>query len=199
MTSAGDEQPEGVDIGTGEAAHTFGLALGTEFTFRASPGLGMHTDLKRPKGHPDGPTPTDSPHKKRTRTTVGNANEIPSPSLLFPPSLTEPSSATDDVFGAKTMHTKSLNTTPDPGSLFSFWQQESGESRINRNHQDFEELSESREKRELEEERMKGMRKDRQRVGNRERQQRQRDKMREIRVAAGWKPFQKRVSLGFLS
>jgi hypothetical protein len=160
----------------------------------------MHTDLKRPKGHPDGPTPTNSPQKKCTRTTVENAKELPSPSLLFPPNLMEPSSATDDVFVVKTTHTEPLNkTTPEPGSLFSFWQQESGESRINRNHRDFEELSESREKRELEEERMKGMQKDRQRVGNRERQQRQRDKMREIRVAAGWKPFQKRVSLGFLS
>jgi hypothetical protein len=57
----------------------------------------------------------------------------------------------------------------------------------------------SRKKRELEEERMEGMRKDRRRVGEREQQQRHRDKIREVRLANGWRPFQKRVSLQFLS
>jgi len=45
---------------------------------------------------------------------------------------------------------------------------------------------------------MKAMREDRRRVDDRERQQRHRDKVQERRVANGWKPNQKRVSLLFL-
>jgi hypothetical protein len=183
------EQLDSIDTGTGETVPTFGLALGTEFTFHASirsPAPTVDFHLKCSKGHPDGPTPTNSSQKKRTCTTVENVDNLPSPLLLFPLSSTEPSYATDDVFGPKTTDTKSSGVTPpEPGTLFSFWKQESKDSRIERDKQDFEELVKCREKQELEEERTKAMQKDRQRVGKRERQQRHRDKIQEIRVANG--------------
>ena len=188
--------------------NTFDLAQGIEFTFRASIGsMGESNiatgvrDLKRLKGHPDGPTPANSPQKKRTRAVASNADDLPSPLLLFTVPLASAGlpSINQDIFGTKTAATKSSDAAdPEPGTLFSFWKWESAENTVERNHRDFEELTRTREKRELEEERMKAMREDRRRVDDRERQQRHRDKVQERRVANGWKPNQKRVSLLFL-
>jgi hypothetical protein len=137
-------------------------------------------ERKRAKGHPDGPTPTSSPRKKRTRTTTIDDTSLPQPSLLFPPSQSStipPSSRSSDIFGIHRNNT-----------LTSYWKVETLEEKTERNHRDFEELSQTREAREREEERASAIRRDRQRMHDRERQQKHRDGIREIKVANGWKP-----------
>jgi len=115
----------------------------------------------------DGLTPSNSSQKKHTHTAIENVDRSPSPSLLFPPNSTEPSSAADDVFGPKIAHNKSLNGDPSkPGTLFNYWQPESGDSKIERNHHNFEELMTSRKKCELKEEKRKEIQKDQWRVVN---------------------------------
>jgi len=120
-------------------------------------------NMKRPKGHPDGPTPANSPQKKRVRVTVQDVPDLPSPRLLFPSAATKSPSPENDVFG-----TKALNSPRDSGStagtLFSFWQRESVEEKTERDYRDLEELRKTREQRKLAEDRMVAMRKDRQRA-----------------------------------
>jgi hypothetical protein len=149
--------------------------------------------MKRPKGHPDGPTPANSPQKKRVRATVQDVPDLPSPRLLFPSAATKSPSPENDVFG-----TKAPNGPRESGSmagtLFSFWQCESIEEKTERDYRDLEELRKTREQRKLAEDRMVAMRKDRRRALDRERQQVHRDKVRDLKVANGWKPGQKRVS-----
>lgn len=149
--------------------------------------------MKRPKGHPDGPTPANSPQKKRVRTTVDDVAHMPSPQLLFPSAATKSVSPENDVFSTMApKDPREFGSTA--GTLFSFWQRESVEEKTEHHYRDLEELRKTREQRTLAEDRMVAMRKDRQRALDRERQQVHRDKVRDRKVANGWKPGQKRVS-----
>lgn len=184
----------------------FAIAHNTKFTFKvpltSAPlsditSLGNICNLKRIKGHLDGPIVTlgNSPQKKRTWVDVGT-KDLPLPSLLFPPSVPEPLSASNDVFGPSRPEAEpSSDSAHTPGSLFTFWHRESAEEKTERNSQEFEELSKTREQRELSAERAEAMRKARQRAGDCERQQRHRDLIHNMKVASGWKPNQKHVSL----
>jgi len=173
---------------------------GFEFTFQAPldhtvsadlPRTVTDINLKRPKGHPDGPTPASSPQKKRIR--VPDTNCTPLPALFFPPSSGATSSASSDVFGSEADVTDGTDSTS--GTLFSFWQREMPQDRAERNHRGFEELSTTRETRALTEERNKAMQKSRQRTQDRQRQQKHRAVVRNRMIASGWKPNQKRISL----
>ena len=184
------------------------LAHGIDFTFRAS-GIavlkadiseantyGESQNMKRSKDHPDAPTPANSPQKKRVRKESGDVVDLPSPQLLFPSVATKSSSKSssneNDVFGP-TAH-KAKQGSQAIGTLFHFWGQESIEEKTDRDHRGFEELRTTREQRELEEDRKTAMKRDRRRAYDRERQQEHREKVRERKVANGWKPGQKRVS-----
>lgn len=152
-------------------------------------------DLKHPKGHPNGPTPQNSPQKKRTRVKAADTSSPPPPKLLFPQPLSEPSTVKDDVFGSASIQTALGGGKTRDGTLFSFWTNESEEEKTKRNCQDFEELRNTHERREFEDARMKAKQKDRERACARQRQSTRRDKVRNLKVANGWKPTQKRVSL----
>jgi hypothetical protein len=103
-----------------------------------------------------------------------------------------------DVFGGIEPNTNlSDDTAPPAGTLFYFWSKESIADRVERNHRGFEELSQTREARELADERDRAFKRYRQRAGDRARQQRHRDVIREQKIASGWKPNQKRVSSDF--
>jgi hypothetical protein len=153
--------------------------------------------MKRSKGHPDAPTPANSPQKKRVCKELDDIVDLPSPQLLFPSAATksssESSSNENDVFGIAT-HKTTKQVSPEIGTLLHFWSQESIEEKTDRDHQGFEELRTTRERRELEEDRMTAMKKDWQRAHDREQQQEHREKVQERKVANGWKPGQKRVS-----
>lgn len=141
-------------------------------------------ERKRAKGHLDRPMPTSSPQKKRTRIATVDNTSLPQPSLLFPPSQSSTVPLSSDVFGIHRNNT-----------LTSYWKVETLEEKTERNHRDFEELSRTREERERQEERASAIQQDRQKMHDQERQQKHRDGIREIKVANGWKPHQKRVSI----
>ena len=152
---------------------------GAEFTFRvpvqepvddaafvelARTATASDRSLKRPKGHPDGPTPASSPQKKRIRAP--DTDHLPLPSLLFPLSSVAPSSIGSDVFGSEANVTD--DTTSTNGTLFSFWPWETAQDRAERDSCEFEELRMTRETQALTEERDKATREARQRVSDRE-------------------------------
>jgi len=169
-------------------------------------------ELKRAKGHPDAPTPSNSPQKKRVHTAADMTIDAPPP-LLFqsvkqdfthvdrnaltatpivsPPQLSPKpeSSPASDVFN----NDSDQSTTRRDGTLMSFWKPETAEEKRQRNHRDFEELSRTREKRELEDARTKALRADRTRIRNKQRQQAHRTAVCDIKISNGWKPNQKRV------
>jgi hypothetical protein len=124
---------------------------------------------------------------------VRDVADLPSSQLLFPSATTKLPSPENDVFGTKAPKgpRESGSTV---GTLFSFWQRESVEEKTERHYRDLEELWKTREQRKLAEDRMVAMQKDRRRTLDRERQQVHRDKVRDLKVANGWKPGQKRVS-----
>jgi hypothetical protein len=98
--------------------------------------MGNIHDMKRAKGHPDGPIMTlgNSPQKKCTWTDVVGMKDLLPPSLLFPPSALDPFSANSNVFGTSVPEAKlSSNEVHMPGSLFTFWCQESVEEKLERN------------------------------------------------------------------
>ena len=163
------------------------------FVGLARTATGSDRSLKRPKGHPDGPTPASSPQKKRTRAP--DTDPLSLPSLLFPPSSVAPSSIGSDVFGSEANVTDDTKSTS--GTLFSFWSRETVQDRAERDSCEFEELRMTREARALTEERDKATQKARQRVIDREWQQKHRAVVRNRKIAAGWKPNQKRVSFPF--
>jgi hypothetical protein len=185
------------DISALSAVHT-SFGNGAKFTFRA-PVVHKPVDLsntvtdcnlKRPKGHPDGPTPANSPQKKCVRAP--NTDRTLSPSLLFPSSSTAPASIGSDIFGSECDATDDSKSTS--GTLFSFWQRETSQDRVERDNREFEELSTTREMRAFAQERDEAKRKVQRRVCDRERQQKRRDVVRNRKIAAGWEPNQKRVS-----
>src|SRR5882762_10223268 len=110
--------------------------------------------MKRLKGHPDAPTPANSPQKKRVLKGLDDIVALPPPLLLFPSAATksssESSSNENDVFGIVT-HKTTKQVSLEIGTLFRFWSQESIEKKMDCDHQDFEELRTTRERRELEE------------------------------------------------
>jgi len=176
------------------------LAAGREFTFDISdiitPTSGAlmplasatsttSRDKKHPRGHPDGLTTASSP-QKRVRLMAGS-EELPPSQPLFPSSAMPLSSLENDG-------TKLATGKISDGTLFSFFSRESTEQTRERNLRDFEELRDTRDSRQLDDERTQAMRKDQQRASDRERQQLHRARVRDRKIANGWKPSQKRVS-----
>jgi ribosomal protein L2 len=100
-----------------------------------------------------------------------------------------------DVFGkTQVAATDSDRSGSQKGTLFQYWAQESAEKRAERVQREFEELKDARERSKLADERREAGRKSRERAQLRERQQRHRERLRNIKIASGWKPRQKRVS-----
>jgi hypothetical protein len=152
-----------------------------DFTFRASSiaALDSEVDISKPiseantygecqnmkhlKGHPDAPTPANSPQKKQVCKGLDDVVDMPSPQLLFPSAATKSSSESlsneNDVFGIVT-HKTTKQASLEIGTLFCFWSQESIEEKTDFDHQDFEELRTTREWCELEEDQMTAMKKD---------------------------------------
>jgi hypothetical protein len=149
LSNDGCSDTSGSDDDTPAEVHpSFGH--GVEFTFQAPldhtvsadlPRTVTDINLKRPKGHPDGPTPASSLQKKRI--CVPDTNRTPLPALFFPPSSGATSSASSDVFGSEADVTDGTDSTS--GTLFSLWQWEMPQDRAERNHCGFEELSMTRE------------------------------------------------------
>jgi hypothetical protein len=177
------------------------LAAGREFTFNISDIVAPTSDVlmplvsttsttshdkKRSQGHPDGPTPANSPQKKRVRLMAGGEEFLPH-QLLFRSSAMLSSSPEN---GGTKLTTGKISD----GTLFSFFSRESTEQTRERNLRDFEELRDTRDSRQLDDERTRAMRKDRQRANDRERQQSHRARVRDRKIANGWKTSQKRVS-----
>lgn len=149
------------------------LAAGREFTFDISDVVAPRSntlvlfvsttsttsyDKKRPQGHPDGPTPANSPQKKRVRLMAGR-EEFPPRQPLFRSSAMLSSSPENDG-------TKLTTGKISDGTLFSFFSRESTEQTRERNLRDFEELRDTRDSCQLDDERTRAMRKDRQRAND---------------------------------
>jgi hypothetical protein len=116
-------------------------------------------NMKQPKGHPDGPTPANSPQKKHVRVMVQDVSNLPSPWLLFPSAATRSPSPENDVFGTKVPNGPRESGSM-AGTLFSFWQRESVEEKTECNYRDLEDLWKMKEQRKLAEDWMVAMRKD---------------------------------------
>jgi hypothetical protein len=115
-----------------------------EFTFRVTfssaassniSGAGEAQDLKWLKGHPDGPTPPNSPQKKCTRAASTGTSNLPSTSLLFPPALPQPTAKDTDIFSGLPSNTSlSGGNLPPVGPLFRSWGKASTADQVEQNH-----------------------------------------------------------------
>jgi hypothetical protein len=151
------------------------------------------SSLKRPKGHPDGPSPPSSPDKKRVRDTSVNLH--PSvPALVLP--IVPPQihiDTTSDIFGPvdeKLPLKRGRNV-----KLETFFKVETAEAKLERTTRDFEGIAARREEQEFNDAHALTLRQARRHQGDRERQHKHRQASRERKIAAGWLPNQKRVSL----
>jgi len=199
------------------------LARGARFTFRSSSeessGNGVvlvpAKDLKRPKGHPDGPTPATSPQKKRVRENPGNS---PPPPIAFALDSPVPDHKLGgempvlvaDIFaagqdkgnkggcvdakGGAADGAKTAKDHTQQSKLSKFWKVHSLEEKQDHLSRHFEQMKVDHEAREVRDVEKRRKEKARTRVADRERQQRHRDKEWKERVAGGWIPGQKRVS-----
>jgi hypothetical protein len=175
--------------------------INTDFTFRAQVPEKLAPDsmepqptqnLKRPKGHPDGPSPPSSPEKKRTRENTTSSRDTLTPVLLFPPQASSQiSNMSDTMFGKPTM-APSLKRN---AKLESFFTPESAEAKKQRITLDFERIAADKELQEFRDTYEAERRKAQRRQFDRERQSKHRDIVRTQKIADGWQPHQKRVSL----
>jgi hypothetical protein len=175
----------------------------TDFTFRMPVPEKLAPDsdlepqptqsLKRSKGHPDGPSPPNSPEKKRTREDLSSSCDSLTPILLFPSQASSRvvSSASDTAFGNPTM-TPPLKRN---AKIESFFTLETAEAKAQRNTRDHEGIAADKEQQEFCEAHEAQRRKARQRQCERERQSKHRKIVRNQKIADGWQPHQKRVSL----
>ena len=89
-------------------------------------------NLKRPKGHCDGPSVPNSPEKKRTcQDTTSTLDDLPLPTLLFP--STTDTGPSNDVFGGAMVPPLMKNA-----KIERFFSIETAEARAERNTRDFE-------------------------------------------------------------
>jgi hypothetical protein len=192
-----------VNANGGASPSTLGSTVpSSDFTFQMAVPMPLVVDkplrspaqsLKRPKGHSDAPSAPNSPEKKRTYKNQTSSHNPPPPGLLFPSTIYAPTSITssDDVFvGIPLLSKKKAN-----GKIESFFQVETAEARSERNSRDFEGIAETKEEQDLQDAYGLARRKARQRQCERERQSKHRDKVRIQKVADGWIPNQKRVSM----
>ncbi|KAJ7883179.1 hypothetical protein B0H14DRAFT_2564978 [Mycena olivaceomarginata] len=124
------------------------------------------TTLKRPKDHPDAPTPNASPEKKRgssTETTPGGSA----------------------VFGTKVPPQKS---SAPKGTIQSFFSVATKEEKAMERAREAERRNEGREEREARDVRQKFLAKTKVTEDANERKRKQRAKERAVKVAAGWVP-----------
>lgn len=136
---------------------------------------------KRPKGHPDAPTPPGSPQKKRPHTHGRDESDSTSNS---------------------SSHSRAPSPSPLPKQLSSksngritmYFQIETAEEKATRLAKDWETLRRESAQNILQSERRALQREHQAKIANKARQQIHRDKKRDIRIANGWVPHQKRVS-----
>ncbi|KAK6974772.1 hypothetical protein R3P38DRAFT_3236594 [Favolaschia claudopus] len=176
------------------------LAQFAAFTFSSS--VPEANPLKRPKGHPDAPTPAASPEKKRIRDP--SPERAPAPQLNFTEAMQPDSSVPgepgaeepSDVFGAvraidieqgKANDSKEKREIQQSKLKSSFRVATKGEKEamFSRNAELYNNTREERQARELREQQAALLRKQ---ASNRERQQIHREKVRVQRVAEGWEP-----------
>jgi hypothetical protein len=184
------------------------------FTFRSamavstaigSPSIGSLADavediqgLKRPRGHPDGPSAPNSPEKKRPHGNVSTTHHLPPPMLVFTPAPsvnTAEVPTAGDAFGGPSRTVSKSNEKLTNAKLDSFFKIETPEAKSERQTRDFERIANERESQEFLDAHAQTLRKERARQLNQERQTRHRDNARDIKIAAGWQPHQKRVSI----
>jgi len=161
----------------------------------AGPNSPITRQLKRSDHHTDGPSSSDSPQRKRLKVSTSSLSSQLPPSSSPPQTPMEGNSPGYDVFGkTQVAATDSDQSGSHKGTLFQYWARESTEKRAERMQREFEELKGVRERSKLADEHREAERKSRERAQVRERQQRHREKLRNIKIASGWKPRQKRVS-----
>ncbi|KAJ7759792.1 hypothetical protein DFH07DRAFT_772123 [Mycena maculata] len=170
------------------------LARSAAFTFdspRTDP-----TNLKRAKGHPDGPTPTSSPEKKRVRA-VSRERSPPPPLQFDPPEAStllehakrdhaSSASVPTDVFGSIQAPTQAASR--QQSKIGSFFYVGTAEEKAQMHARNWEKMSNSRDVREALEEQEKYQSKLNATAKATERKQRSRAKQRAEKVAAGWEP-----------
>ncbi|KAJ7877254.1 hypothetical protein B0H14DRAFT_3130248 [Mycena olivaceomarginata] len=152
------------------------------------------TTLKRPKDHPDAPTPNASPEKKRVReverdrTPPPPFNLLPEPGPLPPlaeGSSTETTPGGSDVFGTKVLPQKS---SAPKGTIQSFFSVATKEEKAMERAREAERRNEKREEREARDVRQKFLAKTKVTEDTNKRKRKQRAKERAVKVAAGWVP-----------
>jgi hypothetical protein len=152
------------------------------------------TTLKRPKDHPDAPTPNASPEKKRVReverdrTPPPPFNLLPEPGPLPPlaeGSSTETTPGGSDVFGTKVSPQKSSALQ---ATIQSFFSVTTKEEKAMERAREAERRNEEREEREARDVRQKFLAKTKVTEDANERKRKQRAKERAVKVAAGWVP-----------
>ncbi|KAJ7928664.1 hypothetical protein B0H13DRAFT_1860234 [Mycena leptocephala] len=167
------------------------LAQEAEFTFKASQKGALI--LKRPKGHPDAPTPASSPEKKHIRKS--------SPERSSPPvfELSPQNTSSTIRVGLNSDDTGHLDEQKPKqtqlGIFFKVVTQEEKEAMLARNAELYRQ---TREVRVAREEQQKYEAKLKKRDDDRERKQKSRANLKEKKIAAGWVPQprgRKRVSL----
>ncbi|KAJ7877815.1 hypothetical protein B0H13DRAFT_1892972 [Mycena leptocephala] len=209
--SDSDSEPEVTHKPTKKPLSFTELAQAAKFTFKVSPEEAQI--LKRPKGHPDGPTPASSPEKKRIRES--SPDRSPPPGFEFNPrklalathTPLDMIDAASDVFGSASSTTRVALDFDDTGpldegkpkqtklgSFFKVATQEEKDAMLARNAELYRG---TREVRVAREEQQKYEAKLRKRDEDRERKQKSRAGIREQKIAAGWEPQprgRKRVS-----
>jgi hypothetical protein len=190
------------DANEGASPSALGSTIpSSDFTFQMVAPISLVVDnalqptqsLKRPKGYSDAPSAPSSPEKKRTCKNQAGLRNSPPPGLLFPSTISAPTGITssDNVF----LDMPSLNKKKANAKIDSFFRVETAEAKSERNSQDFEIIAVTKEEQDLQDAHGLARRKARQRQCDRERQSKHRDKVRIQKVADGWIPNQKRVSM----
>jgi hypothetical protein len=182
----------------------FGMTtMNTDFTFRmpvpekSAPDSHLEPQpaqsLKQPKGHPDRLSPPNSLEKKRTREDLSSSRDTLMPILLFPPQASSwaVSSASDTAFGKPTMAPPLKRNA----KIESFFTLETAEVKAQRNTREFEGIAADKEQQEFHEAHEAQRCKARQHQCDREWPSKHREMVHTQKIADGWQPHQKHVSL----
>jgi len=130
-------------------------------------------------------------------------SSTPHPSSPPPSRCATPSSDGESVHASGDTKSVPESSTPGPSCLpvstknskiTSFWKPELAAEKEERLHREFAKLREDAEKNDMETAHLKRLKLGRKRVGQNERQEKHRTKVREERMESGWVPGKKRVS-----
>lgn len=176
------------------AGFKFAFSLNVPIVVPLNSTTSQHSSTtKRPNDHSNRPTPPSSPRKKRLRNDQPVTSSSP---LIFPLNL----NATTPPPASAPNHTgRRYPPTPGPvmvnSKLENFFKPETSETKAHKNSFDFEVIVAEREQQEFNAMHAQRQRQARQRQNDKERQQKHRTMVFDRKIAEGWVPGQKRVSI----